>query len=69
MKEKPVIVEANKEMSILRRIEESRKKIHDMINFDKNILFSDETVKMSQYLDKLIVEYIKGSGGERNGEK
>ncbi|HHV97966.1 MAG TPA: aspartyl-phosphate phosphatase Spo0E family protein [Clostridiaceae bacterium] len=69
MKKKPIAVEPNKELSILSRIEESRKKIHDMINLNKCILFSDETVKMSQYLDKLIVEYIKGSEGEQSSEK
>jgi len=69
MKKKPSLVKFNREVNILSRIEESRKKIYDMINLDKSIIFNDETVKMSQYLDKLIVEYIKHSGGERSGEK
>lgn len=59
----------DKETSILNRIEESREKLHNMINFDKNIIFDDVTIKTSQYLDKLIIEYIKCSKKKRSTEK
>jgi len=69
MKKKSELVELNKEEDILNRIEKNREKMHNMINLNKNIVFDDETVKMSQLLDELIVEYIKCSGGEQSGEK
>lgn len=55
-------------MEILYKIKEIRKTIHGMINLD-NILFTEEIVQMSQYLDELIIEYIKCSGEERKGGK
>lgn len=68
MKKKP-LVEFNDEVGILSEIGEIREKIHSMIDLDKSNVFDNETVKISQYLDKLIVEYTKGSKGKRSGEK
>ncbi len=69
MEKKPDFIDFDKNINLLSRIEEHRKKIHDMINNGKNIIFDDETIKLSQHLDKLIVEYLRGSGGERSGQK
>ncbi len=47
--------------SIKKQIEETRLKLNDMtINMPKGVLNS-ETIKLSQKLDKLLMEYIRKS--------
>jgi len=55
------------EVNILDRIEEVREKLHDMIN--QKMTSNNEVVKLSQCLDKLIVQYVKGSGKDSNDER
>lgn len=42
--------------------------MHKMIKLEKSVTFDDETIMMSQHLDKLIVEYLRYSGGKQSGE-
>jgi len=68
MKEKQ-LEKFKKQLCILSEIEKIREKMHNMINNDEVTMFDAETVVISQDLDKLIVEYLKSSGGKSSGEK
>ncbi|MFY9218044.1 MAG: aspartyl-phosphate phosphatase Spo0E family protein [Tepidanaerobacteraceae bacterium] len=67
MKKKP-LAEYDKEVCILNEIEKTREEMHKMIKLEKSVTFDDETIMMSQHLDKLIVEYLRYSGGKQSGE-
>jgi GGDEF domain-containing protein len=57
------------EADISKRIENVRQELCSMINQFDAIGLDCEVVEMSQYLDRLLIEYITNSGRENYGEK
>jgi len=59
--------EPNKGGNILDRIEEVRERLHSIIT--RNMIFDNEVIKLSQQLDKLIIDHFKSSELDSNEEK
>ncbi len=53
---------------ILDQIESARKELHQMIHIHESRVAHEEVIEMSQYLDKLLVEYMRNSKGEESDE-
>lgn len=53
-----------KETNISARIEKVRQELYSMLNNFDEIASNNEVVEMSQYLDRLLVDHIKGYGGD-----
>ena len=51
------------------RIEKLRYELHKMISNHNKAGFDDKIVEMSQYLDKLLVVYMKEQGGKYNEKR
>jgi len=66
---KSLFVNIDIELGILSKINRVREKMHNRIKLDNDVIFDEETIKISQYLDELINEYLKYSGGNRRDEK
>lgn len=56
------------EKMILDQIESARKELYQMIHIHENRVSHEEVIEMSQYLDKLLVEYMRNSKGEESDE-
>jgi len=66
---KGLMANTDRRLGILKKINQVREKMHDRIKIDEDVIFDDETVKISQHLDELINEYLKYSGGcQRDGK-
>ena len=61
-----MLLKLEKEKDILNRIEIVREELNNMVGLNKNNIYDDEIVEMSQYLDKLLVEYMRDSGEMSN---
>lgn len=51
---------------LLIEIEDLRKQLHKIIEFSGGDLLSEEVIKSSQKLDKLLVEYLKEKGKKKS---
>jgi len=65
-KRRLMLLKLEKEKDILNRIEIVREELNNMVGLNKNNIYDDEIVEMSQYLDKLLVEYMRDSGEMSN---
>jgi len=54
----------NEKAFTLSKIEELRSEINEKIKLGNDAAFNDEMIKMSQYLDKLIVKYMSAQNGD-----
>ena len=55
--------EAEVELGLI-RIENLKKNLDNLIDYHKGLVFTDEIIEMSQYLDNLIVAHIKNTRRE-----
>ncbi|HHY90218.1 MAG TPA: aspartyl-phosphate phosphatase Spo0E family protein [Clostridiales bacterium] len=54
---------------ILDQIESAREELYKMIHHHENEMSHKQIIEMSQYLDKLLVEYERCAKGEESNEE
>jgi len=57
------------EKMILDQIESAREELYKMIHHHENEMSHKQIIEMSQYLDKLLVEYERCAKGEESNEE